>query len=409
MDYCETLEFIHSLGNFSKAPTLERIKKVLNVLGSPQNRFKSIHIAGTNGKGSVSVMTANVFKTAGYKTGLFISPFVINFRERIQINGEFITENDLVYYAQKVKNTNIELTEFEFITATAFLYFANQNIDILICETGLGGRLDATNTLDNVIVNVITKIGLDHTAILGDTIEKIAEEKCGILRSCKTVTSYNQHKAALDVIKSYDRNVIIPDINKLNILKSGINNTYIYDDKKYELSLSGSYQVENSLISIEAVKATGYDIPYEAIYKGLYEASFPARMEIISRNPLVVLDGAHNPDGAEALCEQLKEYSGKVTAIIGMMKDKNYEDFLKSTLKHCKAAVVVEVQNMPRSLSAKELFKTAKKYSESFIANDYASAITLAIKNAEKNPIFIFGSLYLASQIRTLLKDFFKP
>ena len=226
MNYNETLNFIHSLGNFSKPPTLERIKAVLAKLGNPQNNFKAIHIAGTNGKGSVSSMLSRAFSLAGYKTALFISPFIIDFCERIQINGEFISRENLCKYAEIIKSTNIELTEFEFITAVAFLYFSEQNCEIGIIETGLGGRLDATNTMDNVIANVITKIGLDHTAILGDTIEKITNEKCGIIKSCPVITSSHQPKEAFNVLKNYKP--IVPNENELKIIESGINgNTYI--------------------------------------------------------------------------------------------------------------------------------------------------------------------------------------
>ena len=175
LNYGETLNYIHSLGKFSKPTGLERISLALKKLHNPQDNFKSIHIAGTNGKGSVAAMLAKVFHTAGYKTGLFISPFVINFRERIQINGEFISENDLVLYSQKVIDTGVETTEFEFITAAAFSYFSEEKCDIVIAETGLGGRLDATNALTNVVAAVITEIGLDHLGVLGDTVEKSAE------------------------------------------------------------------------------------------------------------------------------------------------------------------------------------------------------------------------------------------
>ena len=204
MNYEETLNYIHSLGNFSKPPTLERIKAVLAKLGNPQNNFKAIHIAGTNGKGSVSAMLSKAFILSRYKTALFISPFIIDFCERIQINSEFISRENLCKYAEIIKSTNIELTEFEFITAVAFLYFSEQNCEIGIIETGLGGRLDATNTMDNVIANVITKIGLDHTAILGDTIEKITNEKCGIIKNCPVITTVNQPSEALSVLEKYN-------------------------------------------------------------------------------------------------------------------------------------------------------------------------------------------------------------
>jgi len=408
MNYKETIEFIHSLGQFSLPAGLDRIKRVLELLGNPQNDFKSIHIAGTNGKGSVSAMLSSVFKTAGYKTGLFISPFIINFRERIQINGDYISEQDLCACAERVKAANVELTEFEFITAVAFLYFKEQNIDILICETGLGGRFDATNTLDSLALAVITKIGLDHTAVLGDTIEKIAFEKCGILRECPTVTSPDQQIEALGVIKNIATDLIIPDISELNIIKSDINgSSFIYKDKEYCISLYGDYQIENAVTVIEALNSCGYEIPHNIMCKGLKEAFLPARMEVISKEPLIVLDGAHNPDGAKVLANELEKHSGKVTAIIGMMKDKDYEEFLKNTLSFCENAVAVEVPDMPRSLSGKSLCETANKFCECFAATDLENALKIATEISGGNPIFIFGSLYLASAIRPILKEKF--
>lgn len=408
MNYTETLEYIHSLGNFSLPSTLQRIKNVLDKLGNPQEKIKVIHIAGTNGKGSVSAMLASVFKEAGYKTGLFISPYIIDFRERIQINGEYISKESLCDFAERVKTTGIELTEFEFITATAFLYLSEQKIDILICETGLGGRFDATNTLENKAVSVITKIGLDHTAILGDTIEAITAEKCGILRNCPTVTSPNQPSAALEVIKNNATELYIPDFTKTEILDSTIGNTFIYKGEKYETGLSGEYQVENAITAIETIKHSGYDIPYNIIYKGLEKTFFPARMEIISQKPIVILDGAHNPDGAAVLSRELKKYSGKVTAIIGMMRDKDCDEFLKTTLSHCKTAIAVEVKDMPRSLNAEELKEKAEKYSCCFVAENYISAIKKAVEISNGGPIFIFGSLYLAAAVRPYLKEYFK-
>lgn len=408
MDYNKTLEYIHSLGNFSMTATLQRIKAVMEKLGNPQNKIKVIHIAGTNGKGSVSAMLSSVFKTAGYKTGLFISPFIIDFRERIQINGEYISENDLVLYAERVRNTNVNLTEFEFITAMAFLYFAEQEIDILICETGLGGRFDATNVCDNKIACVITKIGLDHTAILGDSIEKIAYEKCGILRDCPTITTFNQDKKALEVIKKHTDKLFVPLIDSLKVENCKVGNTYIYKGKKFDLKLSGDYQIENALVAYETVKSVGYEISDDIIYEGLKNTFFPARMEIISENPIVILDGAHNPDGALVLSKELCKYNGGVTAIIGMMKDKDYPEFLKTTLSLCENAVAVEVRGMPRSLTATELCDTAQKYCSCKTADNYNESIEMALKLSDGRPIFIFGSLYLASAIRPILKEIFK-
>ncbi len=405
MNYGEWLEYIHSLGNFSLPAGLERISGLLAALGNPQNKLKAIHIAGTNGKGSVSAMLASVFKAADLKTGLFISPFIIDFRERIQIDGRYISEADLCGLAERVKNCGIRLTEFEFITACAFLYFAEQKCDIVICETGLGGRLDATNTLGNKLAAVITKIGLDHTAILGDTIEKIAAEKCGIIKNCPTVTNPNQEKAVYNIINKCTDKLFVPDLKQLEKLPSDrIGNTFIYKGERYFVPLCGDFQVENAVTAIEAVKVSGYGIPYNIIYKGLESVKFPARMEVLCECPLVVLDGAHNPDGGKVLANELKKYSGKVTAVIGMMRDKDYEDFLRLTLSHCENAVAVTVEGMPRSLSAEELSLTAQKICPCEIAESYSDALKLARKLAGENPVFIFGSLYLAADVRRLLK-----
>ena len=397
MNYSETLNFIHSLGNFSLPAGLDRIKKVLEILGNPQNDFKSIHIAGTNGKGSVTTFLASIFKEAGYKTGSFISPYIIDFRERIQIGGEFISETDLVKYAQMVKDTGVALTEFEFITALAFLYFKEQKIDILVCETGLGGRLDATNTLENLAATVITKIGLDHTAVLGDTIEKIAEEKCGILRSCPAVTTPYQEIDALKVIKSKSQNLIIPDVSCLKV----DGNTYIYKGEKFELSLLGDFQVENSLVAIETARNSGYDISYDTIYKGIKNAFFPARLEVISKAPLVLLDGAHNPDGAKVLAKELSKSKEKPIAIVGMMKDKNVKEVLETVLPYCEKAVCCSVPNNPRSMNGEELLNVASEFCPCVTAESLESAVE---KTKGENCV-IFGSLYLASAIRPLLLE----
>ncbi len=397
MDYADTLMYIHSLGNFSHPAGLDRIKRILEILGNPQNSFKSIHIAGTNGKGSTVAFISSAFKEAGYKIGTFISPYIIDFCERIQINGVFISKTDLVNYAQRIIDTKVSLTEFEFITALAFLYFKEQSIDILICETGLGGRLDATNTLENLACTVITKIGLDHTAVLGNTIEAIAEEKCGILRNCPTVTGACQDPKALEVIKSKAKHLVIPDVTKLQLK----GNCYIYNNERFEISLKGDFQIENSLVAIEAIRNSGFDVPYKAVYRGLKNTFFPARLEIIRKKPLILLDGAHNTDGANVLAKEIKRLKERPLAIIGMMRDKNVNEVLEITLKHCKMAVAVTVPNNPRALSANELCEIANQFCPTTTAESLDVAIN---KNKNENTV-IFGSLYLASAIRPLLLE----
>lgn len=404
MNYTQTLEYIHSLGNFKLPAGLERITEALEKLNNPQEKFDAVHIAGTNGKGSVSAMLAKVFETAGFKTGLYISPYIMDFRERIQINGNFISKEKTAEYANRVKNIGAVMSEFEFITAMAFLYFADEKCDIVIAETGLGGRLDATNTLKRVKAAVITKIGLDHIGVLGDTLEKIAAEKCGIIKNFVTVSSPYQKSEALSVIKKYADSLFIPDTDRLRIIKSDFcENSFIYEGHNYNLSLLGEYQIENALTVIETVKHSGYNIPCAAVKKALANTYFPARNEVICKNPLIILDGAHNPDSAEALSRIMKKYSGRITAIIGVMKDKDYKTVLNKTLKHCRSAVAVTVANMPRSLDCESLAAAAGEFCPCLTADNYETAVSKAVSKAGKDPIFVFGSLYLASGIRDLL------
>lgn len=404
MNYKETLNYIHSCGRFSHKASLERITAVCEKLGNPQNNFKCIHIAGTNGKGSTCAFVTSALMAAGYRVGTFVSPFITDFCERIQINGKYISHDDLCRLSQRVIDTGVALTEFEFITAVGFLYFSENKIDVAVLETGLGGRFDATNVIQKPLLSVITKIGLDHTAVLGDTLAQIAEEKCGIIKGDNVVTSHNQPSDALSVIKNHATNLIIPDTNNLkDVKRSVLGNSFIYKDVCYETSLGGEYQIENALVAIETLKNCGLPINETDVQTGLKNAFIPARLEVVLQNPLIVIDGAHNPDGAGALATALKDYSD-CTAIIGAMRDKNYSEVLAKTLPFCKNVICVRPED-PRSLPVEELANEAQKYCNSiFTANTLGDAITLAKEKAKGKPIFIFGSLYLASQIRPLLK-----
>ncbi len=405
MKYNETLNYIHSLGAFSHEASLERITNVCQKLNNPQNNFKSIHIAGTNGKGSVCTFISSALKQAGYKVGTFVSPYITDFCERIQINGEHISQDELCLLSQKVIDTDVSLTEFEFITAVGFLYFSKNNIDVAVLETGLGGRFDATNVIADPLASVITKIGLDHTGVLGDTLEQIANEKCGIIKNGNVVTSHNQTNEALNVIKKYAPSVTMPNTKQLeNLNVSIVGNSFIYKGIHYETGLGGDYQVENALIAIETLQRCGLPLSNDDIKIGLANAFIPARLEVVSRNPLIIIDGAHNPDGATAFSKVLDTYKNS-TAIIGVMADKNYKEVLELTLPYIKNVVCVK-PNVPRALPTDELAATAQKFCKNvFVAGDMQSAINLAKKKSEDNPIFVFGSLYLASEIRTILND----
>ncbi len=409
MNYEQALKIIRSKSNFSLEPTLQRITKALELLGNPQEKFSAIHIAGTNGKGSTAAMCASVLKEQGFKTGLFISPYIIDFRERIQINNEFIDKESLCRLTKKVADLELSLTEFEFVTAVGFLYFAEQNCDIAVIETGLGGRLDATNTLPktNNNVSVITKIGLDHTAVLGDTIEKIAKEKCGIIGR-KTVMFPLQEKSVAEIIENSSKEFVTPDLNCLEIIKSDVfSNTFIYKGEKYEVNLGGKHQILNAVTAIETLKNIEFEVSDTAIFEGLRKTTFPARLELANKNPLLIIDGAHNPDGANVLKDAMSAYAGKITAIVGMLKDKDCENFLKTVIPLCDEVLCVTVPFNPRTMSGEELSQLVRKYCGKV---KVLASVESALKVAKdtKNTVFVFGSLYLASAVRELLPENFK-
>ena len=413
MNYNEALRYIHSLLVFGSKPGLERISELLSKLGNPQDGLKFIHVAGTNGKGSTCNMLASVYKSAGYKVGLYTSPYIVDFRERIQLNGEYIPKEDLARLTKTVKDTEIEVTEFEFITALAFLWYAEQKCDLVILEVGLGGRFDATNIIKAPLCSVIMKIDYDHTAILGDTIDKIAFEKCGIIKNNCPVVSYPlQENAALEVIASASKNLTVPSTEKIKVLNSSIKgNSFIYKDTAYKTKLIGTHQIYNAVTAIEAVAAAGLSVDPAALAEGIGNASVPARLELISADPIVFLDGAHNPNGAEALSEFMKNYSGEIVAVMGMMADKNCKGFLGEVLKYCSDVITVTVKENPRTISAEELADLAKEFCPCVtVAESYSEAFEIAKeKTADKKPLFVFGSLYLAGAVREELISRYNP
>jgi dihydrofolate synthase/folylpolyglutamate synthase len=407
MNYNQALEYIHSLLIFGSQPGLERITRLLNKLGNPQNDLKFIHVAGTNGKGSVCTMLAEIYKDEGLKTGLYTSPYIVDFRERMQINGDYIPKEDLARLTNMVKDTGVTVTEFEFITALAMLWFKEQNCDIVILEVGLGGRFDATNIIDGPLCSVIMKIDYDHTAILGDTLSQITMEKCGIIKDGAGVVSYPlQETEALNTIRQYAPNVRLPQLENLKFLSSTImGNRFIYNGVEYKTKLIGEHQVYNAITAIETVAAAGIHVSGESIYNGIAKATIPARLELISQNPTVFLDGAHNPNGADALASFMKEYKGDIVGVVGMMADKNCQEFIKQVTPFCSHLVTVTVKENPRTISAQDLAVIGKKYCKNvFVAQTYDEAVELSYKLSQGvKPVFVFGSLYLAGSIREKL------
>lgn len=419
----QVLNYIHSLNRFGIKPGLDRITALLEKLGNPQNELSVIHIAGTNGKGSTATAINNIMQAAGNKTGLFISPYVLDFKERIQVNNEYITVGALCELTEVVskaakevgKELSDEVTEFEFITALAFLYFKQTACDVVVLETGLGGRLDSTNVIKKPLATVITKIALDHTAVLGNTITEIAKEKCGIIKNgSPVITHFSQESdALLEITKTAEQKnaaayvVSKNDITDLKVFEFG--STFNYKGIELEVNMPGKHQVENMSVAVQT--ALALDIPIDAIINGIKKTIFAARLEVINKKPLVLLDGAHNPNGAEALARYLDEFKIKPVAVMGMMKDKNCEVVMQMLASRCQGVVTVEVKNNDRAATRHELCELAKNYCEDCsIADDYLSALEFAKqKSTEANAsILICGSLYLASDIRNLAINTFK-
>ncbi len=423
MSYNEAIDKIKSLLKFGSRPGLENISKLLSKMGNPQDNLKYIHLAGTNGKGSTSTMISQVFIDANYKTGLFTSPYIIDFCERIKINDEMIEQKDLtdiVEYIfpiveQMAKNDEI-ITEFELITAIAFKYFSDKLCDVVVLETGLGGRLDSTNVINTPIVSVITSLSLDHTAVLGDTIEEICKEKCGIIKENGNTVYFRQEKIVDEIIindcKNKNNLLYFADDIKVEVLKDDINGSkFLYDEHKVNLKLVGEHQIKNAttaLKAIEILKENGFNINIDNIKNGLSKAFLPARFEVLSTTPLIILDGSHNPQGLEFFAKSLKKYakSKKITCIMGMLKDKDSQTSLTYLKDICNTVLTLTINN-ERTLTSEQLKSYASNYFEKVISfDDNKSCIEYAINLKNNDAIVICGSLYLASELRPLLLEY---
>lgn len=388
MNYEETLKYINNTPKFSKILGNDELLRLLDRLGNPQDALSCIHIAGTNGKGSVASLTASVLEKAGYKVGLFTSPFIEEFNERIQVNGKNISDDNLSTVATEVKEKidalGLEISVFAQITAMAFLYFKRQACDIVVLESGLGGRLDATNVIKSPKAVIITKIGLDHTEWLGDTTEKIALEKCGIIKpSVPVFTTYNQEKSVLDVIrKSAEENG-----SRLFICKETATKT----------SFSGEFQKENAGICEVLLKELG--ISDIVIENGFMSAQWPARFEYLKDN--LIIDGGHNPDGIRALISSLGALNKKVIFVVAMMEDKEISESAQMIDGFSKNVIVTQI-DMPRCKKANDL---SGYFTNPKIIEKPIDAVEYALSICDKNSLVcVCGSLYFAGEIRKTFK-----
>ncbi|MBE6642635.1 MAG: bifunctional folylpolyglutamate synthase/dihydrofolate synthase [Ruminococcaceae bacterium] len=421
MTYEETLEYIHSVCWKGSRPGLERTRELLKMMGNPQDRLKYVHVAGTNGKGSVCSMLASVLKAAGYKTGLYTSPFVRYFNERMMINGEMISNGELSEITEYVRQFADKMTdlptEFELITAIGFEYFARNNCDIVVLETGMGGRLDSTNIIETTVLSVITGIALDHTAYLGDTIEKIATEKAGIIKTGVPVVFGGKSLAAYGAISEvasekgselhWASDAELTDIEfSLYGCKLSSSNY-----KDLFVSLVGNYQPSNiatALKCIGVLRASGFSINEEQVRQGMGNVYWPARFEIINKDPLMIYDGAHNPEGLRACVDSIKRFFGdkKVNIISGVMADKDVGSMLP-VIGEVADEVFTVIPNNPRSMDSKVYAEYFNNYGIKAHAFDtIEEGVRAALQSsAEKGCALVsLGTLYMYGDIRDALE-----
>lgn len=430
MKEIDTLKYLEGLRVLGSNYGLERTERLLELIGNPHKKIKLIHIAGTNGKGSTSAILGRILIEHGYKVGYFNSPHLEDIEETIRINEENIKEEDFISlineikpYVEKVVEEGFNHpTEFEVLTCIMFLYLYRNSVDFGVIEVGLGGRLDSTNVL-TPILSIITSISLDHTNILGDTIEEITNEKVGIIKDNIPVITCNQKEEALKVIVNKAINtkseLIIANLNNYKFI--GVNNNKISQrilvklkdkDEELNLSLLGKHQIINLSLAIEGIKELEnlkyINLDIDKIKSAVEKVKWKGRLEVLSKNPYIVLDGAHNTSGVEFLKSNLSEYFiySKLYLILGVLADKEVEKMLK-VLAPLASEIYTLTANSVRAEGAEELKNIVKKYNDNCIAfNDYLDAINYAKSKAKEDDLILAsGSLYMIGTLRNIMKN----
>ena len=422
MDWNEAIALLHGANWKHTKIGLERMQDFMHALGDPQEKLRYVHIAGTNGKGSACVMTQSILTAAGFRTGLYISPHLDQFNERLSIDGQMISDTELRRLAARVRaaaeTLGEEPTDFEMITAMAFCWFEEQHCDLVVLEVGMGGRLDATNVISAPEVCAIMHIGLDHTEFLGDTVEKVAAEKAGILKPGADCVLYHQLPGVMEVVQKRfaDMNpdaaahLVTTDPAAFTARTRTIDGQ-VFDYRKrrnLRIQLLGNYQMENAMAVldiIDCLQHRGWGISEDAIRAGLSQATWPGRFELLSRKPLLIVDGAHNPNGVEALVDTIRAYfpGQKINFVMGVMKDKDYHTMLRLIAPYA-AHFITELPDAHRALRPEELKSEIRTYFDGPV--ETADSVTAAVKRAMEiakgtDAITIcFGSLYQVADIR---------
>lgn len=423
MTYDEAISYIHSISWLGSRPGLERIGELCHALGDVQDTLRVIHVAGTNGKGSFCAMLSRILIEAGYSVGMFTSPYVKSFNERIQLNGEPISNDDLAYFTSRVAPIADAMsdhpTEFELITAIGFSYFAEKRPDFVILEAGMGGRLDSTNIIKAPVLSVITGIALDHTAYLGDTVEKIAKEKAGIIKHGSKILLGSCDDSAKNAVRERAAQLkaefYAVDYNKIGACKYSIKGTEVeYDGDCYTLSLLGEYQTRNAAAVISAVdilRHCGISIPHSAVKRGLASAVWNARFELLTSEPIIIYDGAHNPDGVRAAARNIKLFFEiPPLAVVGVMADKDRASMLDELSPLVNGVYCVKPDN-PRALDSTTLSSEfALRGVKSKACESVELGVRAAMDDAVKSgkPIVILGSLYMYAEATEAVERYVK-
>lgn len=418
------VDYIHSLGRFSGEPGLHRIRALCAALGNPQDGLKFVHLAGTNGKGSTACMLDSALRAAGYHVGLYTSPYLVQFHERIRVDGVMIPDADLTRLSARVAQACEGLTlpegehigEFEFTTALAFLYFAEQRCDIVVLETGLGGRCDATNIIRAPEVCIITPISRDHMAVLGDTVAEIAAEKAAIIKpACAVVCADGQPDEVLPVIRRacdavgaiwYD------GVQDMQLLRCDImGSAFVRGGQGYTIPMPGRHQLQNAqtaLRTLAALRERGWNIPLEAEVRGLARARMPGRLERMADQPLVLLDGAHNAAGVAALTRTVDEMlkMRRLLVVMGMVKDKEYGECIYEMARRADVFFACAPEADMRALPAQTAAAIAEQHcGEVYDCHTVEHALELALeKAAPRDCVLVCGSLYLIGEAEKILR-----
>ena len=421
MNATEAIEYIHSVCWKGSIPGLGRTQALLEKMGNPEKKLKFVHIAGTNGKGSTAAMTASILRKAGYRTGLYTSPYIYRFHERMQVDGLEITDEELSEITEYVKPLAESLTEvpteFELVCCIAFEYFVRKQCDIVVLEVGMGGAFDATNVIETPEVAVITNIGLDHTEVLGDTVEKIAETKSGIFKENGHAVVYRSTPSVEAVYEKVcaEKHVklVKADFDSLRLKKHTLDGQVFDcgDRKDLVLPLLGDHQLHNAsvvLSIVDTLKIIGWNINEQNIRDGMKDVKWPGRFDVVSHSPLFIIDGGHNPQCIEALVKNVEDYlhDRKVIALTGVLADKDYADMYVPIMPFVNQFVCITPPN-PRKLESAELAKYLRTKGAQAVGSDsIMDGVKTALELAGSDGVVLcFGSLYSIGSIRDALSS----